>query len=159
MASGHTFPVGVATRIDKQIQLSRTAAGNVPCTEGWSVQWKRYADERVAPEGRTRYFLFQPSLPLIQATLVRGAFGAQTLGASRLPYFALAFLPVFRFIPLPQYPDFLYSRIFTTSLSFQHIERRPPTIPGLGVGITFFRTQRRSVLASIPKNLLAPEIE
>ena len=31
-------------------------------------------DWRVAPERRTRYFLLQPSLPLIQATLVRGVF-------------------------------------------------------------------------------------
>ena len=128
-------------------------------TEEWSARWKRNADGRVAPKGRTRYFLFQPSLPLIQATLVRGAFGAQTPSASRLPYFALAFSPVFRFIPLPQYPDFLYCLIFTTSLSSQHIERRPPTIPGLGAGIAFFRTQRRNVLGSIPKNLLTPEIE
>jgi hypothetical protein len=42
--------------------------------EGWSVRWKRDGDGRFAPRGQTRYFLFQPSLPLIQATLVRGAF-------------------------------------------------------------------------------------
>jgi hypothetical protein len=41
--------------------------------EGWSVRWKRNGDARFAPRGQTRYFLFQPSLPLIQATLVRGA--------------------------------------------------------------------------------------
>jgi hypothetical protein len=141
------------------IHLTGATVEDARRAEGWSARWKRNADGRVAPKGRTRYFLFQPSLPLIQATLVRGAFGAQTPGASRLPYFALAFSPVFRFIPLPQYPDFLYSLIFTTSLPSQHIERRPPTIPGLGAGIAFFRTQRRSVLGSIPKNLLTPEIE
>jgi len=42
--------------------------------EGWSVRGKRNGDGRFAPRGQTRYFLFQPSLPLIQATLVRGAF-------------------------------------------------------------------------------------
>jgi len=41
--------------------------------EEWSVRWKRNGDGRFAPRGQTRYFLFQPSLPLIQATLVRGA--------------------------------------------------------------------------------------
>jgi len=52
--------------------------------EGWSVRWKRNGDGRFAPKGQTRYFLFQPSLPLIQATLVRGAFGADNTSASRL---------------------------------------------------------------------------
>jgi len=47
--------------------------------EGWSVRWKRNGDGRVAPKGRTRYFLFQPSLPLIQATLVRGACDLKSL--------------------------------------------------------------------------------
>ena len=42
--------------------------------EVWSVRWKQNGDGRFAPKGQTRYFLFQPSLPLIQATLVRGAF-------------------------------------------------------------------------------------
>ena len=51
--------------------------------EGWNVRWKRNGDGRVAPLGRTRYFLLQPSLPLIQATLVRGAFGASNTNASR----------------------------------------------------------------------------
>jgi hypothetical protein len=32
--------------------------------EGWSVRRKPTKDGRVAPKGRTRYFLFQPSLPL-----------------------------------------------------------------------------------------------
>jgi hypothetical protein len=38
------------------------------------VRRKPNRDRRVAPQGRTRYFLLQPSLPLIQATLVRGVF-------------------------------------------------------------------------------------
>lgn len=38
---------------------------------------------RVAPKGRTRYFLLQPWLPLIQATLVRGACGVISTRASR----------------------------------------------------------------------------
>jgi hypothetical protein len=41
------------------------------------VRRERSEDGRVAPKGRTRYFLFQPSLPLSQATLVRGAFVLQ----------------------------------------------------------------------------------
>ena len=51
--------------------------------EEGSVRWKRNQAWRVAPNGRTRYFLVQPSLPLIQATLVRGAFGASNTSASR----------------------------------------------------------------------------
>jgi len=69
--------------MDKQIQFGETTAGDARRAEGWSVRWKRNGDWRVAPKGRTRYFLFQPSLPLIQATLVRGAFGATNAGASR----------------------------------------------------------------------------
>jgi hypothetical protein len=42
-------------------------------------------DRPVAPKSGTRYFLLQPLLPLIQATLVRGAFGVCCTGASRLP--------------------------------------------------------------------------
>jgi hypothetical protein len=38
------------------------------------VRWKRKRFDRVAPKVQTRYFLLQPSLPLNQATLVRGAF-------------------------------------------------------------------------------------
>src|SRR5216683_6344290 len=69
----------VPTRLDTRIQLGRITAGDGPRAGGWSVRWKRNGDERVAPKGRTRYFLLQPSLPLIQATLVRGAPSAQTL--------------------------------------------------------------------------------
>src|SRR6267154_1276779 len=64
----------VPTRMDKRIQLDRTTAGGARCAYVRCVGWKRNIDGRVAPKGRTRYFLFQPSLPLIQATLVRGAF-------------------------------------------------------------------------------------
>jgi len=46
--------------------------------EGWSARWKRNGDGQFAPKGQTRYFLFQPLLPLIQATLVRGASGVPT---------------------------------------------------------------------------------
>jgi len=58
---GQTDSVGKATAED-----ARRA-------EGSSVRWKRNGDGRFAPTGQTRYFLLQPSLPLIQATLVRGA--------------------------------------------------------------------------------------
>ena len=51
--------------------------------EGSIVRWKRNGDGRVAPKWVTRYFLSQPRLPLIQATLVRGAFGASNTNASR----------------------------------------------------------------------------
>src|SRR5216683_2496539 len=64
----------VPTRLDTRIQLGRITAGDGPRAGGWSVRRKRNRDGRVAPKGRTRYFLFQPSLPLNQATLVRGAF-------------------------------------------------------------------------------------
>jgi hypothetical protein len=56
------------------------------------VRRKPNGDGRVAPKGRTRYFLFQPSLPLIQATLVRGAFGADYTCASRLQCAPRSFL-------------------------------------------------------------------
>lgn len=61
-------------RKDKRIQLGRTTAENAQCAVGWSVRRKPNGDGRVARKGRTRYFLLQPSLPLIQATLVRGVF-------------------------------------------------------------------------------------
>jgi hypothetical protein len=64
----------VLTRMDAQIQLDNTTAGDARRAEGWSVLRKPNRDGQVAPKRRTRYFLFQPSLPLIQATLVRGAF-------------------------------------------------------------------------------------
>jgi hypothetical protein len=60
--------------VDKQIQLDKATVGDARYTEVHIVGWKRNGDARVAPKGRTRYFLFQPSLPLSQATLVRGAF-------------------------------------------------------------------------------------
>ncbi len=47
------------------------------------MRWKRNGNGRVAPKERTRYFLVQPSLPLNQATLVRGAFGVTSTDASR----------------------------------------------------------------------------
>ena len=80
------------TRTDKRIQLGRTKAGDGPRAEGWSVRRKPNGDGWVAPKGRTLYFLFQPSLPLIQATLVRGAFGASNTGASRLSCAPQSFL-------------------------------------------------------------------
>src|SRR6267378_787743 len=59
--------------MDTGIQLDRTTAGDERRAEGRSAGRKLDRDGQVAPKGRTRYFLFQPSLPLIQATLVRGA--------------------------------------------------------------------------------------
>jgi hypothetical protein len=59
--------------VDKQIQLDKTTAGDVRRVEGRSERRKPNRDGWVAHSGRTRYFLLQPSLPLIQATLVRGA--------------------------------------------------------------------------------------
>src|SRR6266478_6734223 len=67
------------TRMDKRIQLGRITAGDARRAEGWSVRRKPNRDGWVAPKGRTRYFLLQPSLPLIQATLVRGASGVCAL--------------------------------------------------------------------------------
>ena len=63
--------------------VDRATVEDARCAEGWSVRREPNRDGRVAPKGRTRYFLFQPSLPLIQATSVRGAFGATNTGASR----------------------------------------------------------------------------
>src|SRR5260370_29866730 len=68
----------------QSIQLTGATVGDARRAEGWSVRWKRNGDGRFAPRVQTRYFLFQPSLPLIQATLVRGAFGADNTSASRL---------------------------------------------------------------------------
>src|SRR5260370_41395318 len=63
----------VPTRMDKRIQFRRTTAGDARRAGGWSVRWKRNGDGRVAPKRGTRYLLWRPLLPLIQATLVRGA--------------------------------------------------------------------------------------
>ena len=63
----------VPTRMDARIQLGRTTAGDAQRAGGWCVRWRRNGNGQVAPRGRTRYFLFQPLLPLTQATLVRGA--------------------------------------------------------------------------------------
>src|SRR5260370_3203881 len=57
----------------QSIQLTGATVEDARRAEGWSVRWKRNGDGRFAPKGQTRYFLLQPSLPLIQATLVRGA--------------------------------------------------------------------------------------
>jgi hypothetical protein len=62
------------------------------------VRWKRNGDGRVAPKGRTRYFLFQPWLPLIQATLVRGAFGVPTPAR---PVHSLLLACLFRLLLMP----------------------------------------------------------
>src|SRR5260370_42029802 len=69
----------VPTRMDTRIQLDRTTAGGARRAEGKSGRRKPNGDERGAPQGRTRYFLFQPSLPLIQATFVRGACDLKSL--------------------------------------------------------------------------------
>ena len=79
---------------------------------------------------------------------------------ARLAYLlVLAFLPVLLSIPLPQYPDSLCSLICASSSSFQYFASRPLTIPGLGIGICFFRIQRRSVVMSTTKSRLASDIE
>src|ERR1700730_16734522 len=69
--------------MDARIQLDRTTAEDARRAQGWSVRQKTNRDSRVAPQGRTRYFRLQPSLPLNQATLVRGAFSVISAGASR----------------------------------------------------------------------------
>src|SRR6266446_1960827 len=56
------------TCADKQIQLDKTTAGDVRRVEARSERRKPNRDGWVAPTGRTRYFLLQPSLPLTQAT-------------------------------------------------------------------------------------------
>ena len=67
------------------IQLTEVTVEDARLAEGWSVRRKLSGDGRVAPKRGTRYLLCQPLLPLTQATLVRGAFGADYTGASRLP--------------------------------------------------------------------------
>ena len=67
----------------QSIQLTGATVEDARRAEGWSVRRKRNGDGRVAPKRRTRYFLVQPSLPLNQATLVRGAFGVTSTDASR----------------------------------------------------------------------------
>jgi hypothetical protein len=57
-----------STGVDKQIQLDKNTVGDARSAEVQIVGWKRNGDAWVAPKGRTRYFLFQPSLPLNQAT-------------------------------------------------------------------------------------------
>jgi hypothetical protein len=105
------------------------------------------------------------SLAAIVAPPVRLWSGARSvLAHQRVPFsyfffFPLAFLPVLRSMPLPQYPESTCSRILTISLSVQTFESRPSTIPGVGAGICFFRIQRRSVLRSTSKTLAASEIE
>src|SRR5260370_14489182 len=69
--------------MDTRIQLGRTTAGDARHAGEGCVRWKRNGDGRVAPKGRTRYFLEQPSLPLNQATLVRDVFGVTRTDASR----------------------------------------------------------------------------
>jgi len=59
--------------MDTRTQLGKTTAGHARRAEGWRVRWKRNGAGRVAPKRGTGYFLLQPLLPLIQATLVRGA--------------------------------------------------------------------------------------
>src|SRR2546429_1570309 len=95
------------TRMDTRVQLGRTMAEDVRRAEGWCVRWKRNGDGWVAPKGRTRYFLFQPSLPLIQATLVRGAFGVPT-PARPVHSFLLACLA--RLLLVPCLPAVRYLR-------------------------------------------------
>jgi hypothetical protein len=55
-------------------QLGRAREVDARHAEVRWVGWKRNKNRQVAPKRRTRYFVFQPSLPLTQATLVRGAF-------------------------------------------------------------------------------------
>src|SRR5260370_42543371 len=91
---------GVECRRDwTRIQLDKTTAGDARRAEGPSVRWKRNGDGPVAPKVQTRYFLVQPSLPLIQATLVRGAFGVQAparpvLTQSKKARWSTSFMPL-----------------------------------------------------------------
>jgi hypothetical protein len=93
-------------------------------------------------------------------TLVRGAL---VLKHRRVPFdhdcFGLAFLPVFRSMPLPQYPAALCSLILVISFSVQNFKSRPSTIPGVGAGICLFRIQRRSVVRSTSNTVAASETE
>jgi len=102
----------VPTRMDTWIQLCGIMAGDARRAEEWCVRWKPNRDGRVAPKGRTRYFLFQPSLPLIQATLVRGA---SVLDTPARPVHSL-FLPVFFafFLCLVFLPFAIFGRILRT---------------------------------------------
>src|SRR6266576_445178 len=60
-----------------------------------SMHWKRNRVLRVATKRGTHYLLWQPWLPLYQATLVRGAFGASNTNASRYAISGLLFLSSF----------------------------------------------------------------
>ena len=76
------------------------------------MRWKRNGDGGVAPKGRTRYFLLQPSLPLNQATWL----GARpVLKHWRVPLTHF-FLPVFFgfFLRLVFLPFAIFGRILRT---------------------------------------------
>ncbi len=105
--------------------------------EGSTVRWKRNGDARVAPKWVTRYFLSQPRLPLIQATLVRGASGVSppTRPASQAFLFFLAFFlePFFLcFLPFLIFGRTL--RTFSISSGLHSRTRTPPSFRTLGAG-------------------------
>jgi hypothetical protein len=80
----------------------------------------------VASKVGNGYFLLQPSLPPSEVMVVRGA---SVFAHRRVPldyaFFCLAFLPVLRSIPLPQYRAALYSLSLVISLSVQNRHRMP----------------------------------
>ena len=75
--------------------------------EGRSVRWKRNGDGWFAPKGQTRYFLLQPSLPLIQATSVRGAL---VLDTPARPVHSLLLACLARLLLIPRLPAVHYLR-------------------------------------------------
>ena len=87
--------------------VGQTTAGDAPHAEVQGMGGKRNGDGRVAPKRGTRYFLLQPSLPLIQATLVRGASGAQTLAR---PVHSLLLACFLRLLLAPCLPAVRYLR-------------------------------------------------
>src|SRR5258706_11819855 len=93
--------------MDTGIQLDRTTAGDERRAEGRSAGRKLDRDGQVAPKGRTRYFLLQPSLPLIQATLVRGAL---VLDTPARPVHSLLVACLLRLLLVPCLPAVRYLR-------------------------------------------------
>src|SRR5260370_12221452 len=87
--------------------VGQTTAGDAPHAEVQGMGGKRNGDGRVAPKRGTRYFLLQPSLPLIQATLVRGAPGAQTLAR---PVHSLLLACFLRLLLAPSLPPVRHLR-------------------------------------------------
>src|SRR6266576_1293930 len=97
-----------------------------------SMPWKRNRVLRVATKRGTHYLLWQPWLPLYQATLVRGAFGASNTNASRYAISGLLFLSSFSdLVPYSNTPLCIYepSRLDQAQGALQRSQRIPERPP------------------------------